>query len=87
MSLMQRVWTGLVIVVVVFLAARVSITLLSPHPVYVDDPAPCASVMVTRAARNTTTTITSPVQTRCMRLMPSPPGARMRPSRAAGNRR
>ena len=44
MSLMQRVWTGLVIVVVVFLAARVSITLLSPHPVYVDDPAPCASV-------------------------------------------
>ena len=35
MSLMQRVWTGLVIVVVVFLAARVTITLLSPHPVYV----------------------------------------------------
>lgn len=44
MSFLQRISTWLVIMVVVFLAARVTITLLSPHPVYVDDPEPCASV-------------------------------------------
>lgn len=43
LSFLQRMWTTVVILMIVFLAARVSITLLSPHPVYVDDPSPCAS--------------------------------------------
>ena len=43
MTFLARLRTMLVLLVVVFLMARVTITLLSPHPVYVDDPEPCAS--------------------------------------------
>ena len=43
MSIVQRLRSTALILLVVFLAARVTITLLSPHPVYLDDPEPCAS--------------------------------------------
>lgn len=43
MTFLVRVRTTLVLLVVLFLATRVTITLLSPHPVYVDDPVACAS--------------------------------------------
>ena len=43
MTFLARLRTTLVLLLVLFLATRVTITLLSPHPVYVDDPVACTS--------------------------------------------